>query len=397
MMPADWNINLAGQQGTQGPTGPALAANIALEVSLTANQTGVTASTWTACKYNNKITDTQNAYSTSTGLFTPTVAGVYAVSASIGLWLGASAFVGVAIAKNGSVVNAESQPSNFCHGTTGAYDTLTASALIYCNGTTDTISAMGYSGDVTFYAPATAHYAVNMVAVLLQTGPAGPPGPTGTAGPPGSTGPPGTTGGVNRQVFTTSGTYTPISGMRFADIECIGGGGAGANTAGNTGYFVSGGGGGAGGYSKKLATTTQIGASQVVTVGAGGAAASPGGPGTATSVGSLCVANGGQGGTNGGAGGAGGTPGTGDIAAPGATGLIGTYSTTTNSQFACSNGGNTIYGAGGQQASFGSGVHNGPAGTGYGAGGAGGMAANSTSGATGGAGAPGIVIITEYY
>ena len=184
----------AGSTGPAGPTGPtgpavAVAANIALEVRLAADQTtGVSLLTWCTAKYDTKITDVQNAYSTSTGLFTPTVAGVYAVSASIGVWAGSGVGIGVAIVKNASLTNSETQASNFVNGATGRPGVLSVSALVYCNGTTDTISVQGYGNDTKFYSPPSIPVVgpVGMVAVLQQTGPAGPAGPTGPQGLPGN-------------------------------------------------------------------------------------------------------------------------------------------------------------------------------------------------------------------
>ena len=59
------------------------------------------------------------------------------------------------------------------------------SALIYCNGTTDTIQVQGYTpGTVTtFLSTTNGGFTVNMIAVLQQVGPQGLPGPaTITAG-----------------------------------------------------------------------------------------------------------------------------------------------------------------------------------------------------------------------
>ena len=105
----------------------------------------------------------------------------------------------------------------------------------------------------------------------------------------------GSSGAVNIVTFTSTGTYTPSSGMTKCVIECWGAGGAGgASYASNT----YGRGGGAGGYSQTLSTAATVGSSQTVTIGTGGVGAlsSAGGNGGATSVGTLCVANGGQGG-----------------------------------------------------------------------------------------------------
>lgn len=105
---------------------------------------------------------------------------------------------------------------------------------------------------------------------------------------------------VTIQKFAGSGTYTPSANLVQALVECWGAGGGGGGAAGSVGTETGGGGGSNGGYSRVLLTAAQIGASQVVTIGAAGAAGTAGnnagGAGGATSLGSLCVANGGLGG-----------------------------------------------------------------------------------------------------
>lgn len=101
------------------------------------------------------------------------------------------------------------------------------------------------------------------------------------------------------QTFTASGTYTPTTGMAYCIIEVIGGGGAGGGTpTSGAGAGTAAPGGGSGGYGMGRFTAAQIGASQSVTIGAGGAgvANGAGGNGAATSVGALISANGGGGG-----------------------------------------------------------------------------------------------------
>jgi hypothetical protein len=187
---------------------------------------------------------------------------------------------------------------------------------------------------------------------------------------------------VNRQIFTASGTYTPTSGMVYADVEVIGGGGGGGSSRSGAG--------GAGSYSKSLISAATMGASQTVTIGAAGAGAAAastnGSAGGNSSLGTLVTANGGGGGQYSSGfyaeGGTGGTAGTGDIAIAGqAGGNTGYY----NALVTLGIGGSTPYGSGGQGTSTTSGV-----GSGYGAGGSG------TVAATGANGTAGVVIITEY-
>lgn len=96
---------------------------------------------------------------------------------------------------------------------------------------------------------------------------------------------------VVRQVFKSSGTYTPTSGMVSVFIECVGSGSSGGGSTTGTGAGVmSGGSGGMGGCIARGAfTSTSIGASQTVTVAAAaaGAAAGTGKAGGFSSVGSL--------------------------------------------------------------------------------------------------------------
>jgi hypothetical protein len=101
------------------------------------------------------------------------------------------------------------------------------------------------------------------------------------------------------QRITATGTYTRPAGLKHAIIELIGGGGAGGGAQATTGVQASVGSGGAGGgYVKFLATAAQIGASQSVTIGAGGVGASGanGGNGGTTLFGALASAAGGTGG-----------------------------------------------------------------------------------------------------
>ncbi|WP_082190590.1 hypothetical protein [Bradyrhizobium pachyrhizi] len=211
---------------------------------------------------------------------------------------------------------------------------------------------------------------------------------------------------VKVQKFTASGTYTPSAGMIYCVIECMGGGGAGGGSASNSSFLVSGGGGGAGSYARKIATAADIGASKTVTIGAGGTGATgnTGGNGGDTSVGSLCIGKGGTGGNFGssaafGSGGAGGVAGTGDVTLPGASGGYGAYQSGTNAGFVVPSGmgGVSQFGGGGVQTvavstSFSAGVASG----GFGGGGSGGMSSFSSTSTAGGAGAPGIVVVTEF-
>lgn len=208
--------------------------------------------------------------------------------------------------------------------------------------------------------------------------------------------------GVVSQVFTSSGTYTPTTGMAYCIIECVGGGGGGGGVQGNASYNLGGGGGGGGGYARAVKTAAAIGASQTVTIGAGGtggsAGANNGAAGGDTSVGVLVVGKGGSGGlatTSSGvaAASAGGVAGTGDFTSAGEGGAGGFYSLTTTTLSVSGKGGNSAFGGG---ASGISSSGTGSTGGLYGGGGSGACNNTSATNRAGGSGADGVVIIVEY-
>ena len=215
--------------------------------------------------------------------------------------------------------------------------------------------------------------------------------------------------GIAVQVFATAGafTYTPTVGMKYCQIECIGGGGGGGgSSAGGAGSQWMMGGGGSGGYSRKTVPAATIGASKTGTVGVGGTGGTTGGTngiaGGQTTLTGICTANGGNGGGGatvgtyvGGAGGnvsgavgdfvAAGAPGGGGFFAPGTMTLTGGA------------GGSSFFGGGAiGTAPTGTGAV-GAVGTNYGSGGGGAYVYDANVGRVGGAGAPGVVVITEYF
>jgi hypothetical protein len=219
---------------------------------------------------------------------------------------------------------------------------------------------------------------------------------------------------VNIQTFTSSGTYTPTTNMAYCIIEVVGGGGGGGGAQASSTGCAAGGGGGYGGYGIIYASAATIGASQTVTVGAAGSAGvagnNSGGTGGTSSVGSIVSATGGTGGSGGAtttttgtnvtaAGGAGGVGSSGSVNANGATGAIGfaTFNSGGCSFPLSGAGGSGIYGSGGASVvSTNTALTAGNAGALYGGGGGGGSVYDNSTGAAGGAGAKGIVIITEY-
>lgn len=202
-------------------------------------------------------------------------------------------------------------------------------------------------------------------------------------------------------VFTAGGTWTKPSGLKGICVRVVGGGGGGGGTVGAGSGRACGAGGGAGGYSEKFIPAASLGATETVTIGAGGAGHSsttPGDTGGTSSFGAHCSATGGVGGTSmsattgndavaGGAGGAGsggnvncdGAPGTPGIVLGSGIGGSGT-------------GGSSVFGGGARarvtpNAGFDA--------TGFGGGGGGSVA--STTNQLSGSGSAGVVIVEEIY
>lgn len=197
---------------------------------------------------------------------------------------------------------------------------------------------------------------------------------------------------VKKQIFTSSGTYTPSTGMIYCIVQGCGGGGQGGCCASLTTSIGGGGGGGAFGVS--LITAATIGASKSVTIGIGGstsiAGANNGQAGGQTSLGTLAIFPGGGGGPNlsgvVGVGGAGGASPTCDMGSSGYNGgaivIAGSISGI---------GANGPFGRGGAEVV--NGIGNSGAGFGSGGGGAKGSGAGAS---VGGSGTPGIIYITEF-
>ncbi len=219
------------------------------------------------------------------------------------------------------------------------------------------------------------------------------------------------TGLIERVRFTASGTFEkgdyPGAKLCVVMVQAGGGGGGGisATTAGAT--TAPSAGGEAGAYGESVIDVDLMATTETVTVGAAGTAGATtpanGGTGGTSSFGSLVSATGGAGGTHSGgagtsnftyAGGASTQTITADVAIPGAPGQPGFRLGITVGQAQGGNGGDSILGRGGSPGLNAAGN----AGRGYGGGGGG--AANASASAqaarTGGAGAPGIVIVDVY-
>lgn len=224
----------------------------------------------------------------------------------------------------------------------------------------------------------------------------------------------------NLRVLTSSGTYNVPSGLSFAKITAIGGGGAGCFGQRGGSNAAAGGGGGAGGTAIRTYTSAQLGASQTYTIGAAGVAAGEGfsgGNGGNTTFASgllLLTANGGQGApfpvnspdtNNAGLGGAGGTASGGTINYTGMAGLDGfAYRIgDANNYMMAGNGANTLYGSGGQGGKLlnivGASQSSGANGSGYGSGGGGAGFVSSPGSITAvaGNGAAGVIVVEEYF
>ena len=108
-----------------------------------------------------------------------------------------------------------------------------------------------------------------------------------------------TAAGIDVQTFTAFGTWTKptgyVAGSRVL-IQCWGGGASGGKSGSGV---IFGGGGGGGGYNERWITLSSMGATETITIGAGGVAKTTAGTGLVggtTSVGSLVYAYGGGGG-----------------------------------------------------------------------------------------------------
>lgn len=220
------------------------------------------------------------------------------------------------------------------------------------------------------------------------------------------------------QYFTANGSWTPSQPtltLDYVEVEVQapggGGGGAGVSAAATASCGSP---GGAGGYSREkiLAAALNL-AGETVTVGgaaAGGAAgANPGITGTTTSFGAHVSATGGVGGVSNAAhgdnrsfnGALGGIGVGGDINTRGGPGQASIQSSAIGAPVAMNGcGGDAVLGGGARNVALvggGAQTGNGVAADGFGGGGSGGLSYGGGAAASGGAGAPGIVIVHEFY
>lgn len=191
----------------------------------------------------------------------------------------------------------------------------------------------------------------------------------------------------------TAQTWTKPANLKYAIVEVQGAGAAGSGSS--TGETAAGSGGG-GAYSKKLIAAASLGATETLYVGPGGVSVTTGEEsdniaGSLSKFGSHLTAPGGTTATTTVPGG-GGTASGGDVNISGQNGTTQTTRGSGDAIMLSAPGGNSFLGLGGPGISVSTTATNGQAGKGYGGGGSAGADA-----AIGGDGAPGIIIVTEYY
>lgn len=215
-------------------------------------------------------------------------------------------------------------------------------------------------------------------------------------------------GAPQMQVFTASATWTKPAGVRAVLVRLVGGGGGSGGVALTAAAQVACScGAGGGGYSEKLIQAALLGATETVTIGAGGtggtAGANSGTNGGTTSFGSHCSGSGGALSVGAGVqtapifsgtGGAGGAGSGGDINIQGSRGWPGFA--LTSASISRAPGGPSQLGGTEPGGSSTSGLAGAP-GELYGGGAHGACNAASQAARAGGDGAPGIVIVQTYF
>jgi hypothetical protein len=209
-------------------------------------------------------------------------------------------------------------------------------------------------------------------------------------------------GSIVRTVFTAGTTYNKPAAAKQFLIEVQAGGGAGGGAAATSAQGSGGGGGQGGGYACSLLAAAALGASETITVGAGGTgvSAGTGNTGGTSSFGSLVSATGGLGGQATGAGttvglqegGFGTQTFTGQQTAVGQAGAVGGRLGGSDSFGGL--GGSSRLGGGGRGRA---GNNTGDVGGVYGGGGGGSTTGGTNAARAGAVGGAGCVIVTEIY
>ena len=109
----------------------------------------ITNASETTITFNTESFDTNNNFNTSSNAFTPTVAGYYYITLSVGWGSTSVSNVDIYIYKNSSIIS-----TGRLQTTSSNYPIFLTSVLVYCNGSTDYISASvfqesGSSKDIT--------------------------------------------------------------------------------------------------------------------------------------------------------------------------------------------------------------------------------------------------------
>jgi hypothetical protein len=189
-------------QGPQGATGPAGGAGPAdaFTARMSADQTGVLASTWTKCNFNTASYNQGNRFNIANGRYTPAAGPVHIVAQ---IYPSAGGTVLAAIYKNGVVLG----ESEFA----GAGTTPPLTIVDNANGT-DYYECYGYSTSAcTFYSnPVTTWFQGFAIPAM---GPAGPQGPQGATGPAGGAGP------IDSFIATLSADQTGFPASTWAKIN----------------------------------------------------------------------------------------------------------------------------------------------------------------------------------